>query len=228
MLRARIRIPRRERVVADDEQRAAGPNGRSGAGEQRRCVEVERHVQVERGDEIERLARRPIAAGRRAPSGRVLRRPPVQREPLLRRERPPRVDAGDRPAVLGEPDRVRPVAATEVERMPGATWRIASTRAASGGRSSGRATARPDLVPEVLRVAHAGARVLGSRYGDGDAQGGARQGGGRRVRRRRFQRQQHGADPGDHGSGARDVVARDRAGLARRARLRRRPRSSTT
>lgn len=37
----------------------------------------------------------------------------------------------------------------------------------------------------------------------------ARQGRGRRVRRRRVQREQHGADPGDHGGGARDVVARD-------------------
>ncbi len=44
-----------------------------------------------------------------------------------------------------------------------------------------------------------------------------------RLRRRGVQRQQHGADPGDHGGGARDAVARDHPGLARSTVVHERP-----
>ena len=44
-----------------------------------------------------------------------------------------------------------------------------------------------------------------------------------RLRRRGVQRQQHGADPGDHGGRARHLLAGDHPGLARCARLHERP-----
>ena len=45
----------------------------------------------------------------------------------------------------------------------------------------------------------------------------------RRLRRGSVQRQQHGADPGDHGGGARDLLAGDHPGVARRPLVYERP-----
>ena len=59
--------------------------------------------------------------------------------------------------------------------------------------------------------------------GDGVDAAASRRGGGRRVRRWGVQRQQHGADPGDHGGRARDLLAGDHPGVAGRALVHQRP-----
>ena len=88
-------------------------------------------------------------------------------------------------------------------------------------RRLGAPAARRHAAPELDSIAESTRGFGGD--GDGVDAAASRRGGGGRVRRRRVQRQQHGADPGDHGGRARDLLAGDHPGVARRPLLHERP-----